>query len=213
MLPEVATFLTTLDEIETVFNKGHDALHYPAWDAPRAEIDAYRVSADALYEQRDTAHQQAKDNLINATSDPIVKWLVTTSALADYAAERDIALKELPLDEHGLAMLAARENWCGEYDSFVTRMVEDGALTIAEPKRYEMERMLREYGIRGNLFLKMVALIEGHIGGTVTREDLESGLSNRLHYSSYLENIMPSVDEYLITKGVTVAQEPTGEPA
>ena len=195
MLPEVEEYQRAVDEAR----QKYDSAPYPPYPASGdpeylAKRDAYHQAERDAYAAFTAAKTRAWNTLVETTTDPLARWLLTDSRVNSYPDERMTTLKALPLDLEGLSNLAADCGWCEVFDRILPLIIQDGAITVPNQERYEVQHIMRQSGIMGSSYRRVMAQIDAYLANAIDREELTSFVTRFVKWDD--SAVMSAVETY-----------------
>jgi hypothetical protein len=134
MYPEVMEYFDTMarvdDEVRT-FERDARA-DQPRWDDTDYDRRYSKWSENYYEEQRkysakrNKVYREALETLKEKTNDPMIKWMVDN--LRGYQTYINSTLEILPATREELETLANTEDWCNEFDDFLSQATDAGVV-------------------------------------------------------------------------------------
>jgi hypothetical protein len=197
MLPEVEKYLKTLNEIEDNYERRYSDLYRTAPQPPStydyngygddyyaAREEYYRQQRewrrennprlDELLTDRGEACDAARVTLLNATEDPVVRW-VAKNITRGYEGYVKAVLMICPATYEEIEELANRQKWCEDFDDFARQAIEAGAITKAEQTN-DVSSLLNfieaEWGVSGRLYRSIVqAMVDKIVEDALAKQE------------------------------------------
>jgi hypothetical protein len=140
------------------------------------EYEEACAEADAAYEAREETRRASVRKLDRAkrgnttlaeSTDPLVKW-IAVHVLREYPEHSEAVLKALPATREQLDQLAAKMQWCGEWERLVRRAEQAGVLPAESDRTDEYNAIIRY--VRDNFGAETTRTMKGQLAAAVAAE-------------------------------------------